>query len=147
MQTFMPYSDFNKVARCLDNKRLGKQRVEVLQIYKALTEDNYGWKNHPAVKMWKGKEYGLLIYGIIICQEWIKRGFKDTLKAKFEEFCIKNHQSGTNIIFDDEDLPKWVFDKELQLSHQSNLVRKLPEHYKKFFPDVPNNLEYKWVIQ
>ena len=37
MQTFTPYSDFQASARALDNKRLGKQRVEVIQIVRAIT--------------------------------------------------------------------------------------------------------------
>lgn len=37
MQTFLPYPDFEQSAKCLDNRRLGKQRVEVLQLLIALT--------------------------------------------------------------------------------------------------------------
>ena len=139
MQTFMPYSDFKLVAKCLDNKRLGKQRVECLQIYKALTEENYGWKNHPIVKMWKGHELALLDYSIIICKEWISRGFKDTMLERFRELWSKEIRG---VIAYEQ--PQWIFDEELQLSHQSNLVRKDEKHYRKFF-DVPNNIEYKWV--
>lgn len=36
MQTFLPYPSFDLCARVLDDKRLGKQRVECLQILKAL---------------------------------------------------------------------------------------------------------------
>ena len=31
MQTFTPYADFEQSLRTLDTKRLGKQRVEVIQ--------------------------------------------------------------------------------------------------------------------
>jgi len=54
MQTFLPQISFKESAECLDNRRLGKQRVEAMQIMKALLLPEYGWKNHPAVKMWKG---------------------------------------------------------------------------------------------
>lgn len=138
MQTFMPYSDFVKVAQCLDYKRLGKQRVETWQIYKALTQENYGWKNHPIVKMWKGYETGLLQYGIIMCQEWKSRGYKDTMLERF-----KSEQLNKNTI---PIYPSWINDIELHKSHQSNLIRKYPLHYRRFFPDIPDNLEYKWVI-
>ncbi len=37
MQTFLPYSDFRKSLESLDNKRLGKQRVEAYQIISAIT--------------------------------------------------------------------------------------------------------------
>ena len=36
MQTFTPYADFEKSLRTLDLKRLGKQRVEVIQIIRAV---------------------------------------------------------------------------------------------------------------
>lgn len=37
VQTFLPYEDFDKTASVLDRSRLGKQRVETLQLLKALT--------------------------------------------------------------------------------------------------------------
>ena len=36
MQTFLPFPDFKMSAQVLDYKRLGKQRVEALQILKTL---------------------------------------------------------------------------------------------------------------
>ncbi|MGC8974405.1 MAG: pyrimidine dimer DNA glycosylase/endonuclease V, partial [Thermoproteus sp.] len=36
MQIFRPYVDWSKSARVLDNKRLGKQRVEAKQVIMAL---------------------------------------------------------------------------------------------------------------
>jgi len=35
MQTFLPYADFARCAEVLDPRRLGKQRVEALQIMRA----------------------------------------------------------------------------------------------------------------
>ena len=32
MQTFLPFADFAETAAVLDHRRLGKQRIEVLQI-------------------------------------------------------------------------------------------------------------------
>jgi len=52
MQTFLPYQNYSRCAEVLDNKRLGKQRVECLQILNALLDASKGWKQHPAVKMW-----------------------------------------------------------------------------------------------
>jgi Pyrimidine dimer DNA glycosylase len=42
MQTFLPYPDFVACARVLDSRRLGKQRVEALQILRALLVPDYG---------------------------------------------------------------------------------------------------------
>jgi hypothetical protein len=78
MQTFTPYSDFEATARALDTKRLGKQRVEVIQIVRALTVPGYAWASHPAVLMWKGYEEALGRYGLTMCEVWTERGFGDT---------------------------------------------------------------------
>ena len=37
MQTFLPYPDFVQTAGVLDARRLGKQRVETIQVMRALT--------------------------------------------------------------------------------------------------------------
>lgn len=135
MQTFLPYKDFSKCAEVLDMRRLGKQRVETWQIYNSIVNGT-GWKNHPIVKMWKGYEGVLLLYGIIICNEWIKRGYKDSMRERFISE-IKKYPFGI--------YPHWL-DNELCISHQSNLLRKNKEHYSKYFVGVPDNLPYRWVV-
>jgi len=136
MQTFLPYPDFTQSAQCLDRQRLGKQRVEAKQIYLALTQPNYGWQNHPAVKMWRNYETLLLEYGLAICVEWRKRGYNDTL----EDFFIQQLNKITDTVL--LDLP-WLT-PSFCLSHQSNLIRKLPSHYRPLWPDTPDNLPYIW---
>jgi len=139
MQTFLPYSDFLSSAKCLDNKRLGKQRVECLQILNTLLTEGSGWSNHPAVKMWKFHEACLADYGFHICNEWIGRGFRDTVAEKLGDLLT--------LCRDDSILvPYWMGDPNFHRSHQSNLVRKLPDHYRKFFPDVPDDLPYVWPV-
>lgn len=141
MQTFLPYSSFVESARVLDNKRLGKQRVEAWQIYQSLTIPEYGWKNHPIVKMWKGYEVSLLLYGRIVCLEWRKRGFKDSMLERFENELKK---LGWIRIF--KPRPYWIGDSEFHDSHKSNLLRKNYDHYKQYNWNVPATLEYKWII-
>lgn len=138
MQTFLPYENFDRTAQILDKKRLGKQRVETLTILKTLYI-NGGWKNHPAVKMWKGYEGALLLYQESICQEWIKRGYKDSCLEKSYEI-FYNHFSN------DYSMPWWLGDERLHNSHKSKLLSKFPEHYKQYFVDVPDNLSYFWPI-
>lgn len=135
MQTFLPYSNFKESAKCLDDKRLGKQRIECLQILKALTDKNYGWQNHPAVKMWNGCEHALASYGIAICDEWISRGFNDTCRSKIIEIGY-----GIN----PKNYPKWLGLESFHNSHKSNLLRKNPEHYRQFWPDFTDKLPYIW---
>jgi hypothetical protein len=75
VQTFLPFESFAETAAVLDQRRLGKQRVEVLQILRALTRDGYGWRSHPAVLMWKGHEEALGAYGRAIVDAWTALGF------------------------------------------------------------------------
>ena len=137
MQTFLPYSSYEKSAQVLDMRRLGKQRVETLQILNALTDPNYGWQSHPAVNMWRGYEYELIEYGIAICNEWIARGYKDTCLGKIAEKI-------DNIPEDNVESPPWIGSMDLHRSHQSNLLRKDPVYYNQFFENVPDDLEYVW---
>jgi len=81
MQTFVPHSGFESTARALDIKRLGKQRVEVIQIIRALTRPGYGWAAHPAVLMWKDHEEALGCYGLTMCAVWVEKGFRDSCAA------------------------------------------------------------------
>ena len=60
MQTFLPYSSFTESAKILDWRRLGKQRVEGMQIINAISgvprkdgKPYKGWTNHPCSVMWK----------------------------------------------------------------------------------------------
>lgn len=134
MQTFLPYPDFQESARCLDSRRLGKQRVEVLTILRILAGEVRGWQNHPAVLMWKGYENSLVKYGVAICDEWIRRGFADTCKPKI--IALKKKGRVKN--------PEWLGNPEFHRSHQSNLVRKDPV-YRQYF-DVPDDLPYVWPV-
>ncbi len=74
MQTFLPYADFGSSARVLDPKRLGKQRVEAIQVLRALTVPGYGWRHHPAAAMWAGYEEALVTYGLDVCAVWCATG-------------------------------------------------------------------------
>jgi hypothetical protein len=134
VQTFLPYPDFAASARVLDVRRLGKQRVEALQIFRALTVPTYGWKHHPAVKMWAGYEEALIRYGLAMCLEWTDAGRADTVAAT-----LMAEWGGVP-----REQPELAAAGELPPSHQSSLVRKDPAHYRPAFADVPDDLEYVW---
>ena len=86
MQTFLPVADFTESARLLDNPRLGKQRVECLQVLRALELPDYGWANHPVVTMWRGRTAGLVVYSLAMVRVWRERGFADTTETLIAEF-------------------------------------------------------------
>lgn len=150
MQTFLPYSDFERSAQALDPRRLGKQRVEALQIVRALTWVKYGWRNHPAVGMWRGYEEALGCYGLVCCHEWLRRGFADTcagtISADLASAGVRGVRSQQELTAAGA-LPPWLGDEALHLSHRSALVRKDPTYYRPQFPDVPDDLPYHWPVR
>lgn len=139
MQTFLPYEDFALSAMVLDDRRLGKQRVETMQIMQALMT-GVGWVSHPATLMWRRYEWALLQYQEAICYEWThQRGHKDTCLEK-TRWLYNHHKTWV----DAKIFPYWLGDLYFHVSHQSNLMRKEPDHYKRFFPSVSNKYEYVW---
>jgi hypothetical protein len=126
---------------------LGKQRIETIQIANILLgfqKKSNAWKNHPVVLMWKGyEEFLIKEYLRNIMMEWLDRGFKN-------ERCFEHYLRLSSIVenevylgFSNITKPKWFCDKLFE-SHKSNLVRKKPEHYKKFWPEISNDIEYWW---
>lgn len=142
MQTFLPYSDLEQSAAVLDMKRLGKQRVETLQIMHAIFDPTYGWQNHPAKKMWQDHPGYLYVYQVAICNEWTGRGYKDTCLEKTETL-IFPHLDALHM-----EKPEWFGDERVHLSHRSNLLRKMPEHYGTLFEEgLSPEIEYFWPLE
>ena len=148
MQTFLPYTDPLKCAEVLDNKRLGKQRVEAIQILQILTgiKKDSKWKNHPAVKMWKGYESFLLwVYLGNILQEWEDRGYANVLCI--DHFVALHRKlNSLGLRYKDIKAPSWLTE-DFCRHHQSNLIRKNPTYYGPLFPGVPYNLPYIWPVK
>ncbi len=147
MQTFLPYPDFEMSARSLDARRLGKQRVEALQVERGLTVPGYGWRHHPAVKMWAGSLEALGRYALTCCEVWTETGRADTcaatLVADLRAAGVPRVR-GQAELADAGALPGWLGDPEFHRAHQSALVRKDPDHYGPQFPGVPDDLPYVW---
>ena len=145
MQTFLPYPDYVKSAKTLDYRRLGKQRVEAWQILLTLQKGptlpngkKTPWYNHPAVQMWKGFENALIEYGIAMCDEWISRGYNDSLRDKFWHK-YPWHQSAPK--------PIWFGSYRFHLSHRSNLLRKDRDFYLGKFGVIRDDRQYVWPTQ
>ena len=124
MQTFLPYESFEKSAQTLDWRRLGKQRVEGMQIINAITgkkrkdgKPYKGWINHPCSVMWKDYVPALKHYSNVIIQEWITRGYNNNM-----EF----YDTGKII------MPDWIGNEKFHSSHRANLLRKDFDYYSQF---------------
>jgi hypothetical protein len=156
MQTFLPYKDFTETAKALDSKRLNKQILECYQILNVLSNDDphAGWRNHPAVKMWRGSEKTLWGYAMTMLFEASSRGIKTDTNEK-------NLRTAWRLGADNwgSELPAWYTDevamKRLTITHKANLYKKDPIYYFDFFSSVaksnpccPNRKEpckYYWV--
>ncbi|MFF0308343.1 MSMEG_6728 family protein [Streptosporangium sp. NPDC004379] len=154
MQTFLPYPDFAATARVLDPRRLGKQRVETIQVLRALTVPGYGWRHHPAARMWTGYEEALVRYGLEICERWRAGGRADTCADTLTRemsglLGVATPRPQAELAAAGE-LPPWLGDPELHLSHRSALLRKSPEFYHPVFGDDfgddSNDLPYVWPL-
>jgi hypothetical protein len=169
MQTFLPYPDFSQSARVLDSKRLGKQRVECLQILETL---QFG----PYQKAFRPKIYKLPKWERCEEQEWndrntnefiyrktpwynhpavkMWRGFDGALTDYAEAICLEWRNRGfkdtcldkLQIPMLNHPRPAWLSNEQFHDSHKSNLLRKNPEWYSKFGWNVPHDLPYIWPV-
>jgi hypothetical protein len=137
MQTFLPFADFEKSALVLDYRRLGKQRVEAMQLIDTLLQrptktgkPRKGWINHPAAVMWRGYVPALQHYHNVIIQEWIDRGYNNNMQLE--------------VIEGEVVMPSWIGNEAFHASHRSNLLRKDPEFYTQWGWTESPDLEYIW---
>lgn len=134
MQTFLPFKDFKKSAQHLDYRRLGKQRVEGMQLVNAIENpDTYGWQSHPITNMWRPYLVALKQYVNVINREWLEQGYKSS---------IPFYVSPMTQNFD---MPAWLGNEAIHSSHRANLLRKDYTFYSKFgWTDNPND-GYIWL--
>jgi hypothetical protein len=144
MQTFLPVASFAETATILDYRRLGKQRVEAFQILETLAGISVQWRNHPAVVMWRGCEFALGDYGMTMCREWRQRGYTDNMEARFLEVLIEGMSVGKLDPARNGLTPWWIGSERFHQSHRSQLLRKDPEYYRKYWPYDRDDLDYVW---
>ncbi len=130
--TFAPYADFQMIAKSLDYRRLGKQRVEAYQIWRVLTgaSKKGGWRNHPATKAWEGCACALAVYTNTMIREWVARGYNNTMK-------LLPHCANPK-------MPWWWGWEPVHASHRAVLNRKKPEFYSFENTGEYDNWGYVW---
>lgn len=127
--TFVPYTDFQQIAKSLDYRRLGKQRVEAYQIWKVLTQGGKAWRNHPATKAWEGCTCALAVYTNTMIREWVSRGYKNTMQ-------LLPHCANPK-------MPWWWGWEPVHASHRAVLNRKKPDFYS--FGDTGEHANWGYV--
>lgn len=128
MQTFLPYPDFKKCSETLDWRRLGRQRSEARMILDGIRSDNKnGWRHHPVSKMWFGYSATLALYMNCMIQEWINRGFNNTMKL--------SDLPDKEVVI----CPPWLGNDKYHSAYRAILLAKNYEHYSKFgWKEIPN---------
>lgn len=136
MNTFLVSRSFSSV-KFLDRRRLGKQRVEVIQILNALLGRGSGWRNHPAVKLWSKNIGALGMYGLGVCREWRSRGYKDNCLERIASMCCGLPT----------DMPRWLYTDEGELffyAVRANLIRKDQNFYSTYSWKEQPKEGYRW---
>lgn len=139
MQTYLPYPDFRRCARVLDDRRLGKQRVECYQILRVLGGHTRAWRAHPAVRMWRGHRGALVRYAICISREWRRRGFRDSLLPKFARIAARLHPREAR-------RPAWLGESALHAAYRAALLAKQPDWYAQFGWRERPQIAYRWPV-
>jgi hypothetical protein len=98
--------------------------------------------------MWRGYEEALVRYGLDMCAAWAAGGRADTCATTL----VADLEVGTGSslvrtqaeLAGAAELPPWLGDPDVHRSHRSALLRKAPDHYRRIFTDVPDDLAYVW---
>lgn len=173
MQTFLPFPNFTMTALVLDQKRLGKQRVECLQILKTLKQGEWTCPNCSGpVTHFNPYKTGYHCYN---CEAPLKKtpwynhpavlmwkGYESGLMMYLNEMCLQWVNMGfkdtcwekaIEVGFSPPNvgkpilLPDWFGNPAFHKSHQSNLLRKDTDHYGQYFMGVPDDLPYVWPVR
>lgn len=126
MQIFLPFPDFEQSCNALDTFRLGKQRIEAFQIWKAVTsQSKKGWANHVVTRMWKDYLVALRKYLVICCRVY---GSRKTKKGKFcQNTKMLEHIKENNLEVQEHEtvvMPPWIGDAQFHDSHKAMLYHK-----------------------
>ena len=138
MQTFLPYPDFKTSLESLDDKRLGKQRVETYQLIAGLEGRltkkgkpyTKGRVNHPISQMFRDNIPALKQYLNVSIDVWVARGKNNTMEKE--------------IIDEEVVMPSWFGNEELHRSHRANLLRKNADYYGAYGWTDDSTLPYRW---
>jgi hypothetical protein len=144
VNTFVTAPTVEECASNLDNKRLGKQRVEAKQIIDILESNKVqGFSNHPIVGQWRGFTQALKVYYNAMFDEWAERGFKN---EKLSRYQIVQDPKLSHLVKDPNEIvvmfPAWFFSPIMHLTHKCDLYRKKPEFYGQKFTFSTAEQEY-----
>lgn len=107
-------------------------------------EPEEGFNNAPTplIGMWRGYEAALAAYSTACSITMVGHGITDGARSLYIAKTISElRQSGDPVPFE---MPPWIRDIDVLMSHRSNLVRRWPGSYS--FPRNPTDMPYLWPI-
>lgn len=104
-------------------------------------DEDLGGAPMPLVRMWIGYEAALAAYSIACSAVLIQHGVTNTTRSLAIANTIQTMRMDDDLPFE---MPPWVEDVDVLMSHRSNLMRRWPESYK--FPRNPADMPYLWPI-
>lgn len=148
MQTFILFLNLWRTFAALDIRRLSKQRVEALHIYRVIAgfESGGRWRYAPAVRMWFGHDEVLKLYILICCRCWELRGGRNELMRQYIRQYRIDHIDHDRLA---QQYPLWLqgeAGRVLTGSHRGQLCRKNPVTYRRFWPLLGLHKGYWWPI-
>lgn len=174
MQTFLPYASFAATAAVLDDKRLGKQRVETLQVLQTLLRERLITSDQVTTKFaLKTRTKSVPRAQIdwvrepVVTQGWVHhpavlmwKGYELSLLEYQEATCAEWVARGnkdtclikSQVLLEpymdtlNKSTPEFINDCDVHRSHKSNLIRKDEAFYGAIWKGIPNDLPYKWPV-
>eukprot|EP01080_Neovahlkampfia_damariscottae_P001350 gene1350-11432_t len=161
---------FQKTAQALDSKRLGKQRVEAMQILNILLkraridgkmyteEETKQLLKENTSKNWPFEIPREKVQKKIIKPSWsnhpVTTLWKDHVEALklyynciVEEWIERKYNNNLELEFIDEttlDIPPFLNNEEFMIVQRRNMIRKNQEFYSKIFGDLEEKDGYMW---
>lgn len=133
--TFCTRIGAGRTARDLTDKHLERQLDHVYETVLSIRGEGDFPDREPVIRMWKGFEHSLCIFGMFQAMEYGQtRGFYTT---RFWDLSEILEEIGGNYV-----APPWAKDKDVMRSHRSALARMYPDDYGDLWPGTPENMPY-----
>lgn len=168
MQTFLPYDDVVKTMKCLDYQRLGKQRVEAMQIMKALKQGPKVIRCYDPKQLPAGRKYihiynyfpdKLSKYEKYVKTPWFNhpatKMWRDNLDALayyhnacIDEWIARGYNNNMLHIKHKKKfkMPSWFGNKVFHAKHRGTLLSKNKKWYSQFKWKEKAVYDYYWPI-
>lgn len=104
-------------------------------------DEEYGKAPAPLVMMWNGYEAALAAYSIACAAVLVQHGLTNGTRSLEIANTVERIRVQEDMPFE---MPPWIEDVDVLMSHRSNLMRRWPDLYS--FRRNPTDMPYLWPI-